>query len=131
MSEISSVIVIFLAFVILLTLLVKGFAMLMGRLAGAGVRQIHESAEYIIATGEIPRDWLQGEARRVGWLRQMRRADPRQQIAGRMDRLITHFERSPLVEDEPTRQLLLSQLRAAHQRWMDADAGSKREFATR
>ena len=131
MREGTAVIVIFLAFVILLTLLVKGFAMLMGRFAGSGVRQIHESAEYIIATGEIPRDWLHGEARGVRWLRRMRQADPRQQITGRMDRLITHFESSPLVADEPTRELLLSQLRAAHDRWMDGNAGSTREFVAR
>lgn len=124
MSEAMVVLLIFLAFVALLTLLVKGFATIMGRLAGADVRQCHEAAEYIIATGEIPRHWLDGEARHAGWLSCMRRADPpHHQIIERLTGLIEHFEGSPLVADESTRQLLLSQLRATRGRWLDGQSG--------
>ena len=125
MSEAMVVLLIFLAFVALLTLLVKGFATIMGRLAGADVRQCHEAAEFIIATGEIPQHWLDGESRRAGWLSRMRRADPSQQIASRLEGLIKHFEGSPLVANESTRQLLLSQLRATRSRWLDGQSGAE------
>jgi hypothetical protein len=55
------------------------------------------------------------------------RAGPPQQIASRLEGLIEHFEGSPLVTDESTRQLLLSQLRATQSRWQDGELGGREE----
>ncbi len=102
MSEGTTIPLLFLAFVAALTLCIKGFALVMGRLAGAQVRGRHELAEYILCTGEVPEQWL---------------TDPEENIDEQMDQLISHFERSPMVADEPTRELLVRELRDTRQRW--------------
>ena len=113
MSDSVAIPLLFLAFVTALTLCVKGFAKAMGKVAGADVRECHEAAEYIISTGEAPPSWLADSERSRWWTR--RGAGER--IGQRMDRLIGHFERSPLVADESTREFLVSQLREAQIRW--------------
>ena len=100
---------IFLGFVALLPLSIRWFANVMGRVAGSGVRYCHEKAEQIITTGEVPEDWRASE-----------RWGNCTNIDECMNRLITHFERSPLVADESTRQLLLLELRGAQHRWKES-----------
>ena len=100
---------IFLGFVALLTLSIRAFATIMGRVAGRGVRYCHEKAEQIIATGEVPADW-----------RASGRWGDGTNIDERMNRLIMHFEGSSLVADEPTRQLLIAELRAVQRRWNES-----------
>ena len=113
MSGTAAAVLLFLAFAILLALCARGFALPVGRAAGAGVRRRHEAAGVIAATGEVPEQWL-AEAGRSRWWSRGRESDG---IDRRMDRLIRHFEGSPLVVDEPVREFLLRELRAARKRW--------------
>jgi len=109
MSEATLLLLIFVTFVASLTVCVKVFAWMMGRLAGGKVRECHETAEYIIETGRVPPRWLAKSAKSLWW--DQRNPDEK------LDALISHFEQSSLVADEATRELLLSGLKKARNHW--------------
>lgn len=112
MSGMVAAVLLFLVFAVLLALCARGFALLIGRVAGAGVR-CHEEAELIVATGQVPEQWL-AEAGRNHWWSRGRESGG---IARLTDRLIRQFERSPLVADEPIREFLLREPRAPRKQW--------------
>ena len=103
----------FLIFVVLLTVLVRIGAAWIGRAAGRATRRRFEQAEHIIETGRPPEAWL-GAAAKLGDHR--RRAD----LLRRLDGLLEFFRTSPVVADEPTRELLLNRLRAMREQWEQA-----------
>ena len=90
----------FLLFIILFTLMVKGGSVLMGRIAGGRIAACHQEAEYIIETGRIPDHWPDTD-----------------EACSRLDDLIDHFRNSRLVADEPTREMLLNELDRVRGRW--------------
>lgn len=90
----------FMAFVVVLTLLVRIGIQAMGRRAGREIAAKHKDAEYIMDTGNPPENWP------VSCDRLMR-----------LDELIAYFRTSRLVADEPTREFLLSELGRVRKVW--------------
>ncbi len=111
----------FLLFLVLFVLSIKAGLTLMGRLAGRQVRRQHEAAEYIINTGKVPEEWDAKTNGARGWWRIIGgKAVPPQVLAvGRLSMLIDHFEKSSLVDSEPARKLLVSELQSVLQQWKE------------
>jgi hypothetical protein len=92
----------FLLFVILFTLLIKGGSVLMGHLAGRHIATRHQEAEQIIETGRKPDHWPDIDEAFI-----------------RLDELISYFRTSALVADEPTREMILNELNRVRKQWAD------------
>ena len=106
MSAIAAAVAAFLVFVILFTLAARVAVSVMGRLAGRRVRTCHELAERIINSGQVPAEWQADDGRAPG-----------ARARRRLSRLIAHFEHTPLIDSETTRQLLLRELRGVQERY--------------
>jgi hypothetical protein len=126
---------------LVVALLTRGAAVLVGRLGGQTIRLMHESAEHIVECHTVPPAWQERLARKrggamgraaargattVGGCSAPAASDPRSEAAARrvclrqLDRLIKHFEGSSLVADEEARHLLLAELREARWEWASA-----------
>ena len=93
-------------------------AVLMNVVGERAIGSKHRAAQLIIETGKIPPQWIVAGSRAAGSTIDAQDA-ARQVAILKLDALITHFTTSPLVEDEETRQLLLSQLHHARQAWSE------------
>jgi hypothetical protein len=127
---------VFLAFLLLsvvavslvVALLTRGSAVLMGRLGGERIQIMHRSAEYIVDNHAVPLAWRQRRWKgpegvtdppAAGAATEMGRAEVRMRRAclGRLDGLIRHFERTSLFEDEETRHVLTNELEQVREEW--------------
>ncbi len=120
---------IFLAFIALFVLLLRGAVIWMGRVSGKYVAEKHRAAETIINTGKPPMTWISNSVRKIAELRE----DPRGVRAAkvkkkalsiclkRLEGLMKYFKTSPLCQDEETRKILLDELRKAERVWREAD----------
>lgn len=108
----AAIVAVFLALVLVLTVLVRAGAVWMGRLAGRGTRRRFEEAEHILETRRPPGSWLVAAGELAG---RRRRTD----LLRRLDSLVEFFRTSPVVADEPTRVLLLKRLSDVRSRWRD------------
>jgi hypothetical protein len=108
-------IIAFLVFVAVFTLLFRATTRTIGQRVGEWVDRRHRAAEQILETGRPPQAWLEGlppsspERARRRLLRELRR-------------LQKYFERSPLVDTEETRHVLVGQLKEVGDKWKAAPA---------
>ncbi len=102
------------------TLLTRGTVALMGRLAGETIRQVHESAEYIVEHHSVPPAWQAKLGKRLKGLR-LEGAEPRSRAKRaclrQLGKLIKHFQRTSLVVDEEARDILVSELERVDEEW--------------
>lgn len=108
----AEIVAIFLVLVLVLTVLVRAGAVWMGRLAGRVARRRFEETEYILQTGRPPGPWLVRSRKLTG---RHGRAD----LVRRLDSLVEFFKTSPVVADEPTREILLKKLCDVRGQWQD------------
>jgi hypothetical protein len=108
-------IVAFLVFVALFTILFRFTTRTVGNRVGRFVNSRHHAAESILEDSGVPEDWVE-EALRKG--RTGERA--RRFLLGRLRTLRRYFERSPLVDGEDTRRILLQALDEAREEWSEA-----------
>lgn len=94
-----------------LTLLLRYAVTRAGQVVGKSTYERHTAAEEILSSGGVPGSW------RGGHLRPPYPPEAGRGFVRRLDELIRHFERAPVFDSEPTRQLLLEDLRAARARW--------------
>jgi len=128
---------IFLAFIALFVLLLRGAVILMGRITGKYVGEKHKEAEAIINTGKPPKNWTYGPEKKIAKLKENSRRPGRilkiqkkakNTCLEKLDRLIKYFKTSPLVQDEETRKILLDELLKVHQRWKEKDGELLKEL---
>ncbi len=121
---------IFLAFIALFVLLLRGAVILMGRFAGRYIGEKHKEAETIINTGKPPKNWTYYLEKKIAKLKETSGASSRilklekktkNICLEKLDRLIKHFKTSPLVKDEETRKILLDELLEVRRRWKEKD----------
>ena len=122
---------IFLAFIALFVLLLRGAVILMGRISGKYVGEKHKAAENIINTGKPPITWICNSVRKMAELRE----DPRGPRAvkieekarniclKKLESLTKYFKTSPLCQDEETRKILLDELSKVRRVWQEKDWG--------
>lgn len=119
---------IFLAFIALFVLLLRGAVILMGRFAGKYIGEKHKEAETIINTGKPPKNWTSSLEKKIAKLKEGSRRQDRilklekkakNTCLEKLSRLIKYFKTSPLVKDEETRKILLDKLLKARQRWKE------------
>lgn len=121
---------IFLAFIALFVLLLRGAVILMGRVAGKYIGEKHKETETIINTGKPPLAWIHPLEKKIAKLKESSGTSGRilklekkakNICLEKLDYLIKHFKGSPLVKDEETRKILLDKLLKVHQRWKEKD----------
>ena len=121
---------IFLAFIALFVLLVRGAVILMGRVAGRYVGEKHKETETIINTGKPPKNWTYPLEKKIAKLKESSGRSSRilkmqkkakNTCLEKLSRLIKHFKTSPLVKDKETRKILLDKLLKVRQRWKEKD----------
>ena len=114
-----------LAMAVVLFAVMIGATWLMNRTADRMVGDKHRALEAIVDAGEVPAKWSQSFKSRVtrlqargdfeGVLEIQREA--KLSYLDRLDRLTEYAKETPLVEDEETREVLLSQLALVRQVW--------------
>jgi hypothetical protein len=114
--RVLAAIIAFLVFVALFTLLFRFTTRTVGNRVGRFVNARHRAAESILDSTQVPEDWVE-EAVRKG--RSGERA--RRFFLRRLRVLRRYFERSPLVDGEDTRRILLEALDEARDAWAQAD----------
>jgi len=72
----------------------------------------HRAAEEILKTGIAPHKWG-----KKGLTRLLNLGLPKLIAVWKLERIISYFQYTPLVEDEDTRELLLSRLRKIRDDW--------------
>ena len=99
---------------IILFLSIKFYSFLMFQLL---VEKKHRDAEYLIETGLIPFEWKRKKIIRYGgnYLR-------KKYVLRRIKKLIMYFKRSPLVDSEESRTILLNKLRAILSEWSNINS---------
>ncbi len=121
---------IFLAFIALFVLLVRGAVILMGKISGKYIGEKHKEAEAIINTGKPPKNWTCPLEKKIAKLKENSGTSSRilkiqkkakNTCLDKLDRLIKYFKTSPLVKDEETRKILLDKLLKVRQRWKEKD----------
>lgn len=121
---------IFLAFIALFVLLLRGAVILMGRITGKYVGEKHKGAEIIINTGMPPKNWIYSAEKKMAKLEKDRvRPDKILKIERKakdicmkkLEHLIKYFKTSPLVKDEETRKILLDELAKVQRAWEEKD----------
>lgn len=111
----------FLAFIAVFTLLYKFATQTVGRRVGRFVDRHHRTTEVLLETRGVPEQWRHEVRRRfpvIGDDRTERRA--RRFLIRRLDRLARYFERTPLVDSEETRRLIIDQLVEIAEEWEKA-----------
>jgi hypothetical protein len=112
---------ILLAAVIAFALVAAFIAFYIRRVADLAITDQFRAAESI-ANGEFPEKWYAQINRRLGRIRVFLPFIPEtkgmEQALQNIDRLTRFFENSPFFENAQARELLLSQLREARQRWV-------------
>ena len=121
---------IFLAFIALFVLLLRGAVILMGRIAGKYIGEKHKEAETIINTGKPPPAWIHPLEKKIAKSKENSRGPgkilklekkTKNTCLDKLDRLVKYFKTSPLVKDEETRKILLDKLLKVRQRWKERD----------
>ena len=110
-------------------LLTKGTVRLMGRFGGDTIHKLHKSAEFIIDTHKVPPFWREVLEKRLSRLQRkgdekvLRNAKTaaRRRCLGQLKKLITYFQKSSTITDEEAREIVLSELNAAYEEWLDMD----------
>ena len=120
---------IFLAFIAVFVLLLRGAVSLMGRISGKYVGEKHKAAETIINTGKPPTTWTYNSAKKMAELKEDARGPTavkikekaRNACLKKLKGLIKYFKTSPLCRDEETRKILLDELSKVGQTWREKD----------
>lgn len=99
---------------IILFILIKYYSFLMFQLL---VERKHRDAEYLIETGLIPFELKRKKIIRYGgnYLR-------KKYVLRRIKKLIMYFKRSPLVDSEESRTILLNKLQAILSEWSNINS---------
>ena len=99
---------------IILFISIKYYSFLMFQLL---VERKHRDAEYLIETGLIPFEWKRKKIIRYGgnYLR-------KKYVLRRIKKLIIYFKRSPLVDSEESRTILLNKLQAILSEWSNINS---------
>ncbi len=106
----------FLVFVILFTLAAIRGTRMAGRVMGERINALHQAAESILETEQIPAEWLEplpADNRRMErWAqRQQRRA------VRRIRKVRTYMERTPCIVDVESREYVLTELDRIRDQW--------------
>ena len=122
---------IFLAFIALFVLLLRGAVIWMGKISGKYVGEKHKAAETIINTGKPPITWICNSARKMAKLRENPTGPGKVKIEEKarnaclkkLKGLTKYFKTSPLCQDEETRKILLDELSKVRRVWQEEDWG--------
>ena len=112
---------VFLIAIIFAVLLFLAFKLIFAytmKIASLVIEQKHRDAEEILNTGLVPLRWLKkGTVSRFLLIS----VTPKHIALRRLQKIINYFQRSPLVEDEESREILLSRLEAVKKAWQESD----------
>ena len=110
----------------MLVFFTKFMVYFMGKYGGETINKIHRSSEFIINTGKLPPWWI--ECFQKGFEKAARIEDGGQKLEKykeaakrkclkQLVKLIKHFKRTSLVEDEEAREMVLNGLTRAYEEW--------------
>ncbi len=121
-------IIVFLAFVALFTLVFRYTTKTVGQRVDEWVDRRHRAAEELLESGRAPRAWIEMLAKRFpgigsGEVAPGRERALKRRLLSELRRIEKYFERSPLVDTEETRTVLVAELRALGQKWKAAPVG--------
>ena len=111
-----TILVLFIVFIVLVSLLGVASARLMGRVMGRTVHDRLKAAEHIVRTHQAPSEWAAVFPPDLGGGRSADRA--RGALVRRLDKLVTYLKSAPVFEDDNARRLLLGELGRARQMWL-------------
>ena len=115
--RVLAAIIAFLVFVGLFTILFRFTTRTVGNRVGRFVNARHRAAEAILNGSQVPEDWVTEAMRRGKSGERGRRF-----LLRRLKMLRRYFERSPLVDGEDTRRILLEALDEARDVWAEEPA---------
>ncbi len=106
----------FLVFIVLFTLAAVHGTRMAGRVMGERINAMHQAAESILETEQIPAAWLEpmplDRRRHARWAqRQQRRA------VRRLRRVRTYMERTPCIADVESREYIVTELDRIRDQW--------------
>lgn len=124
----------FVVTIIVGTLLIRAALLVMGRRAGKFLHETHRDLECIHTTGRVPPQWTEPFRKNVQTLRgddphdqsllAKNAKSARKTCLKKLAKLHTYVERSSLVENEETRDILLQKLANVRTAWQEQDWSS-------
>ena len=112
--------------VVISVVLTKTTVKVMGKLGGEAIYNMHQSVEFIMNTGLVPPFWREKAEKRLNRLREgstpeeiLRRVERRvrRRYLRQLKSLLKFAENTSTVEDEETRDTLLTTLNDAYRKW--------------
>jgi hypothetical protein len=114
------VILVFLGFIVLLTLAIRYGVMVAGKMMGRQVNASHRAMEHILNTEKIPPEWLEpapaDPAQAVQWQQRQRH-----NALERLRKLQSYAETTPAFEDAESRMYVLDELTRIREQWANLD----------
>ena len=116
--------------VILCAVLLKGTMLIMGRIAGKYVGETHRDIEYITTTRHVPEVWISSFRKKLAKQPTLSPDSPQLQriksetkatCLKKLRKLLKYSENSSIIQDEATRQVLLKDLNAIYDEWIEQD----------
>ena len=113
-------------YILLILVVFAVFIFFMGKLMVAYATKLteifvgskHRDAEEILASGYLPMRWLVNTR---GKKPRMRRGVSKAGCIQKLKKIIDYFKRTPMVEDENTREQLLDRLKSILKTWVNAE----------
>ncbi len=114
------IVVSFLAFVVLFTLAAVHGTRVAGQVMGTRIKNLHEAAESILDTEQIPAQWLEAPPADSGHCAQWQQRQVRRAVR-KLGRLQTYMERTPSISDVESREYILAELERIGTQWQRGD----------
>lgn len=120
MSVALAVALYFLIFVILFTLAARYGTAYVGRILGEKINALHQDAEYILDTEQIPPTWLEpaptNPAKHPAWKRRQKR-----RALKKLKKLQSYMQNTPSIADIESREYVLAEFSRIREQWREDD----------
>lgn len=110
----------FFIFVILFTLAARYGTEYVGRILGEKINALHQDAETILNTEQIPVTWLEpappDPAKHPAWARRQKR-----RALKKLKKLQSYMQNTPSISDVESREYVLAELSRIREQWISSD----------
>ena len=117
---------VFVGFIVILVLIMRGLIWWTTKVIKVYVEGHNRAAEAILTNGRPPEDWVDKSNRKIERLKArpegMTKANKmgeriKKKSLRKVSKLIVYFKTATLVQDEETREMLMDELKKAHDSW--------------
>ena len=120
----------FLVFIVILTLMARGISLLMGRVLGRAIADKHKAADVIYNENKPPEVWIQPFVTKIETARKDSAAErkieklknkAKEELLLKMDRLIHYFTKTPCFDSKDTQKILLDKMETIRKQWESSE----------